>query len=86
MGHFWAKNQHFLIFLKICSLLFSDFLHEVKVQYTLENDGTLFLREILTSPKMGQKGHFWAQNQHFLTFLKICSLLFSDFLQEVKVQ
>ena len=28
--------------------------------------------------KMREMGHFWVQNQHFFTFLYICSLGFSE--------
>ena len=41
------------------------------------HDEFVFLRKIAMS-KMGKMGHFWAQNQHFLTSLKICSLAFSE--------
>ena len=36
-----------------------------------------FVKNIIM-PKMGWMGHFWAQNQYFWTYLRICSLDFSD--------
>ena len=37
-----------------------------------------FFKKILIIPKMSKMGNFWVQNQHFLTFLYICSLDFSE--------
>ena len=50
-----------------------------------ELDGFEFLKEILVILKMGEMGHFWAQNQHFLIFLQICSLGFSDIVPDYKL-
>ena len=40
------------------------------------------LRKILIMPNMGETGHFGAENQDLLTFLKIWSLVFSEILPE----
>ena len=40
------------------------------------------LGKILIMPNMGETGHFGAQNQDLLTFLKIWSLVFSEILPE----
>ena len=85
----WPSVALYRLFLRIYSLLFSDFLREVRIQKTTKSHGALFSRKILVSPKcccfafkrkipfipkMGEISLFWAQNELFRTFLKIYSL------------
>ena len=48
------------VFLGIGSLVFSDFLHELRGPQTLKSDGARFLKKKSFGPFLGQKGPKWA--------------------------
>ena len=50
-------------------LLFSDFLHEVKIQLKNENDGARFLKKMLVMPKIN--GDFWPKINILNFFLNL---------------
>ena len=52
------------------SLLFSDFLHEVRVQLTDKNDGFGFQKKILIMLKMREISHFLGPKSTFELFSK----------------
>ena len=58
------------------SLLFSDFLHEVRVQLTDKNDGFGFQKKILIMLKMREISHFLGPNQHLNFFLNLFIRIF----------
>ena len=67
-------------FLRIGSLDFSDFLHEVRGPQMQKSDGALFLKKKSLVPFFGQK---MPKNEVFRTLRKIESLNFSDFGPEL---
>ena len=69
-------------FLRIGSLLFSDFLHEDRKLPNLKSDGARFLKKNLICPFWAIMADFWPENRVICNFLKIYSLKFSDILHE----
>ena len=81
-----GENGEFLgpksTFLKFSQYLFNRFfwncVSDTRHQKLGKSDSFGFYGKILIIYKMGEMGHFRAQNQHFWTLLQICLLGFSE--------
>ena len=65
-------------FLKNRSLVFLDFLYEVRSLQYLKTDRAQFLGKIYFCPNLGKKGPKWPQNRVFSNFGEILSFFFSE--------
>ena len=86
-GPNWTKNGHVQFFLGKGSLVFSDFLHEIRGPPRLKFDVVGFFGKILVLPKLGQKGvkcNFWPYypNALFLLVKIWQDLLENDFVSK----
>ena len=79
MGGAGGKIQLFCILFKIGSLVFSDFLHEVRGPLQLKSDRARFFGKTLIFQKMGKKG----PKRPKIGFLDFCAKLSHYFLLEM---